>query len=270
MYYEKKLPKMVTTDQRCLIFLHGGGGNGKLWHHQITHFSRQYEVITVDLPGSGRSSKNISPATAVQAIAGVMREFIGSDEVANERITLIGHSFAGTVMSTFLDKPPAGLDSLVFVDSTFISNMEEAKRRSGYARRLLALSKKIMVKEVERWYESMMGWNLVERERKLILEALNQVNTEWLLQVMACSPEYYRQFNPSTLEPQLSITPGIIESDFFAGNRTGTWRNFFKNCYYSYLEGTAHFLFMERPNEFNKSLEYFLKELARTKEKKKG
>lgn len=34
-----------------LVLVHGGGGNTLSWFQQVPHFSRKYQVITVDLRG---------------------------------------------------------------------------------------------------------------------------------------------------------------------------------------------------------------------------
>ena len=40
-----------------LLFIHGLGGSGEDWEHQVAHFTRSYQVITPDLRGHGRSDK---------------------------------------------------------------------------------------------------------------------------------------------------------------------------------------------------------------------
>ncbi|MFW9991503.1 MAG: alpha/beta fold hydrolase [Candidatus Odinarchaeota archaeon] len=261
VHYEKRLPPSGTDFNRCLIFLHGGGGNGKLWHHQTDHFSRQHEVITVDLPGSGSSSKNIDHNMAIMTTAVTLHDLIDR-RVVSKHVTLVGHSYAGSVMDEMLDDLPVSVDSIVFVDSTFIADDEEAKKRRAFASNLLTLPVETMARRIREWYGAMTGRKLPEKEWKLIMDALDQTDPTWLLQVMAATKLTQKRYERPVVDRQWMVTVGIIESDFFAGDNPQSWRNYFQQCYYCHLEGTAHFLFMEQPEEFNQCLERFVKQLV--------
>ena len=41
----------------AIIFIHNGGGFWQIWEKQIDHFSKNYRVIAIDLPGFGNSSE---------------------------------------------------------------------------------------------------------------------------------------------------------------------------------------------------------------------
>jgi 3-oxoadipate enol-lactonase len=57
LYYEE-----IGTGP-SLVFLHGLGSSGLDWEEQVTAFSDQYRVITIDLRGHGRSEKPAGPYT---------------------------------------------------------------------------------------------------------------------------------------------------------------------------------------------------------------
>lgn len=46
IFNNKKSPKA-----QWVVLLHGIGGNSKIWYKQIKHFKRDFNVITIDLPG---------------------------------------------------------------------------------------------------------------------------------------------------------------------------------------------------------------------------
>lgn len=48
----------VAGDGPPIVFVHGLGGTGNVWHAQRTILQKTCKVVTLDLPGSGRSSKN--------------------------------------------------------------------------------------------------------------------------------------------------------------------------------------------------------------------
>ena len=43
-----------------IVFLHGFGGNSKMWSRQIRYFKEKYNLLVVDLPGHGKSTMGIA------------------------------------------------------------------------------------------------------------------------------------------------------------------------------------------------------------------
>ena len=48
------------TGDTTLLFVHGWCINKTYWSAQVKHFDKRYRVVTIDLPGFGRSGKNRS------------------------------------------------------------------------------------------------------------------------------------------------------------------------------------------------------------------
>ena len=55
LYYE------VTGEGQPLLFSHGLGSSARDWELQVGEFSKNYQVITIDLRGHGRSDKPAGP-----------------------------------------------------------------------------------------------------------------------------------------------------------------------------------------------------------------
>ena len=57
LYAEK-----YVKDEKCdwLVFLHGFGGSTKMWKRQIDSFKEKYNLLILDLPGHGKSTKGIA------------------------------------------------------------------------------------------------------------------------------------------------------------------------------------------------------------------
>lgn len=57
LYAEK-----YVKDEKCdwLVFLHGFGGSTKMWKRQIESFKEKYNLLILDLPGHGKSTKGIA------------------------------------------------------------------------------------------------------------------------------------------------------------------------------------------------------------------
>lgn len=93
-----------------LVFIHGLGSNLQAWQKTIAGLRNDYRCIALDLPGYGRSSQNNYPFGmaffADQVVALI-------EELALEKVTLVGHSMGGQVAITLALQKPEYLQRLI-------------------------------------------------------------------------------------------------------------------------------------------------------------
>ncbi|MEO0614773.1 MAG: alpha/beta hydrolase [Pseudomonadota bacterium] len=78
----------------ALVFIHGWSCNSAFWREQVDAFAADYTVVTLDLPGHGKSSGDREPWRVADYGADVATV---ADELGLERVVLIGHSMGGLV-----------------------------------------------------------------------------------------------------------------------------------------------------------------------------
>ena len=96
-----------------LVFLHGLLGSGMNWSTIAKHFLEDFHVLTFDQRGHGRS---FHPPTgyAPEDYAEDLRRIL--DELAWERVFLVGHSMGGRNAVRFTDFYPQRVEKLVIED----------------------------------------------------------------------------------------------------------------------------------------------------------
>ncbi len=97
-----------------VVFLHGLGGDRRVWLYQIPEFCGRFSTITVDLRGHGRSSApagNWSIADMAQDVVRLLRK------LGVERAHLVGVSLGGMVAQQFALDYPYATASLVLGDT---------------------------------------------------------------------------------------------------------------------------------------------------------
>jgi pimeloyl-ACP methyl ester carboxylesterase len=101
------------TGQVALVFIHGLGGDSKLFHKQLRHFSDRYRVVAVDLPGHGRSDWNALPSQDdnVFSLLEVIRHEALSD------LVLLGHSMGGGVCFDLYSRMPGKIRAMVLIST---------------------------------------------------------------------------------------------------------------------------------------------------------
>lgn len=78
-----------------LVFVHGWMCDQSYWRHQVAAFKDRYRIVTVDLPGHGKSSSERQEWT-LEAYGADVAAVV--DHLDLEKVVLVGHSMGGAVI----------------------------------------------------------------------------------------------------------------------------------------------------------------------------
>jgi pimeloyl-ACP methyl ester carboxylesterase len=93
-----------------LVLVHGGGFSGSCWDELEPLLTGT--VIAVDLPGRGRTPKDLGSVTISDFVGSVTSEIVARDLTD---VTLVGHSMAGVTLPGVAERIPDRISHLVFV-----------------------------------------------------------------------------------------------------------------------------------------------------------
>ncbi|WP_185882845.1 alpha/beta fold hydrolase [Blattabacterium cuenoti] len=136
-----------------IIFLHGFMGSSKIWNDVFRIFSDQYKILSIDLPGHGKS-KPISSKEQVYSmeyIANMVKQVIEKENI--KKIILIGHSMGGYISLALAEKNPNIFLGLCLLHSTSKPDTYEKKKKRKQS---IQLAKKnypfFISKSVNTWF----------------------------------------------------------------------------------------------------------------------
>ncbi len=93
-----------------LLFLHGWGVDKRIWRQQAKFFSQYYRVMTIDLPGHGKSTwRKISLELIVRDLKAIL------ETLQFQEVSIIGSSLGGLVALKLYEIFPDGIKRLIFV-----------------------------------------------------------------------------------------------------------------------------------------------------------
>jgi pimeloyl-ACP methyl ester carboxylesterase len=98
----------------AVILLHGLGGFGESWRHNIPALARRAQVFALDLPGYGRSTKPPGPYD-LGFFARVVHGFLAAMGLGHA--SLVGHSLGGAVAVTCALTHPSRIERLCLISS---------------------------------------------------------------------------------------------------------------------------------------------------------
>src|SRR5690606_178980 len=113
-----------------MVLLHGFLESSTIWDAIKNEFKNNYRIITIDLPGHGKTGC-LGYVHSMEAMAEAVQAVV--DHLKVGKFTIIGHSMGGYVSMAFAEKKPGSLEGLVLMNSTAKADTEEKKKNRDRA-----------------------------------------------------------------------------------------------------------------------------------------
>ncbi|WP_185881812.1 alpha/beta fold hydrolase [Blattabacterium cuenoti] len=112
-----------------MVFLHGFMESLEIWNYIYDIFSKKYKVLSIDLPGHGKSfleAKNFSTTTTtMEEVADTIKFILQKENI--EKAVFIGHSMGGYIALALAEEYPEIFLGLCLLHSTAESDTKEKK-----------------------------------------------------------------------------------------------------------------------------------------------
>jgi pimeloyl-ACP methyl ester carboxylesterase len=236
----------VQGSGKTIIFVHGWTCDESGWAAQVAAFDHDYRVITLDLPGHGKSDApadgKFSMALFARAIEAVRAE-VGADKVV-----LVGHSMGAPVIRQYALDYPQHVAGLVAVDGPL--DVRSLANFPGAAEPMTLATRTALI-------EGMFGPGATPAMRAEIKG------------IMLGTPEATANgAGLAMFDPAIQSNTPITAPAFtvYASKPTfapGDAKDLLPNWNWIQFKDTGHFVMMERPAEFNAALKTFLEQRAR-------
>jgi pimeloyl-ACP methyl ester carboxylesterase len=247
----------ISGSGPAVVLLHGVGLNRSIWAAQAKALGSDFQVISYDLLGHGRSAAaaaNAPLADWVSQLAEVVRD------LALEKFALVGFSFGGLIAQAYAVQHSRVIDKLVLMSTVY--DRSEAER-AGVLARLATVRREgpqaTIPAALSRWFSP--DFSKANPEVMTHYESLLRGNDAVsFLSAYACFAEADRdlvgalaEFNRPTL---------VVTGELDTGSTPDMARKLAEmipgaEC--SIIAGGRHMMLVEKPNEVNSVLEGFLK-----------
>lgn len=109
----------------CIVLLHGFTETSKMWTRFARELSKSFRVVTIDLPGFGKS-ECVADVHTMDLFADVVFQVLRKCGI--RRCMMAGHSMGGFVTLAFAKKHPEMLKGISLFHSHPYADSEETKR----------------------------------------------------------------------------------------------------------------------------------------------
>jgi sigma-B regulation protein RsbQ len=230
---------------KAIVFVHGWTCDETSWRYQVPFFEKNYRVITLDLPGHGKSGSPASGSLTMELFAKSIEAVRLEAKVG--KIVLVGHSMGTPVIREYARLYPSHVAALVPVDGVLhlsgspnAPNPDRMKGPDGLKNR------EVMIR-------GMFGESATPALEEQILKMMLGASETTAYQAMAATFAA-----PNWIEETFSVPALGIYADHSAADDPQYFKKTFPNGSTVEVPGTGHFVMMEKPAQFNKLLADFL------------
>jgi pimeloyl-ACP methyl ester carboxylesterase len=240
---------------RTIVLVHGWTCDDTSWAGQVPALSKQYRVVTLDLPGHGRSGSPKDGTFSMDLFARAVEAVRAEQRV--DKVVLVGHSMGTPVIRQYARLYPQHVAALVIVDGVVIAPPQQGGR--GIAPPIIPAQ--IMSPEGLKLRESMIRSMFTPKTPA-------DVQARVLKMMLGAPPAtaagaMTATFDTSTWTDDVMTMPvyGIYAEKSALLGDPAYLKKLFPKVEYVEMPGTGHFVMMEQPEEFNRLLTAFLNKI---------
>jgi pimeloyl-ACP methyl ester carboxylesterase len=239
----------LTTGQgtNAIVFIHGWACNAGFWREQMPTFERKARLVLIDLPGHGDSDKpevDYTMSYFADAVIAVMRD------AKVERATLVGHSMGTPVICKVYAKAPERVAALVAVDGF----LRRPKMSDEQAENMAAPYRKPEYREP---VKQMVGFMFPNAGTEALRDRVTEEMLKTPQHVMATAmAEMFNLKQPSwdLAKVEVPVMSINAKSPMWTVNYEKYVHSLSPKTDYRLIEGTGHFVMLEKSSEFNTTL----------------
>jgi sigma-B regulation protein RsbQ len=238
---------ITGSGSQTVILVHGWTCDSTSWDFQVPELSKKYRVITLDLPGHGKSGSPQDGKFSMELFARAI-EAVRSEAKA-EKAVLVGHSMGTPVIINYARLYPRHVAALVFVDGVVTMSFKPPMD-TRFADQFAGPDG---LKNREAMIRNMFSAATTPEVQKHILSMMLSAPAATAIGAMKA------MFDPAAWKDDVFARPAL---GLYPSPSRNADREYMK-VHYPNLElreitGVGHFLMMEKPEEFNRILLQFL------------
>lgn len=244
--------QITGSADTTLFFVHGSNINQTYWKDQVNYFSSQYKIVTLDLPGHGKSGterKQWSVKDFAEDVITVIKE------LDLQNVILIGHSLGADINLIAATSNPDKIIGFIVIDEfkgaatplpqefreQLISVQQNLK--NDFANTNEQFARTALVTD-------QTPIEITNRVVKDYRNAYQPMAIELMAEIIKL-PEIEKK-----LLPQLQLKLFLINTDYIPTNEAPLKKYAVSGYEVLQIKGTCHYPMLENANQLNEVLEY--------------
>lgn len=259
--------KNELTNKTPILFLHGFTGNLKDWEFVKGNLDKKFTPIFIDLIGHGNSSapRKIEKYNSDNQIELIRKLLIALNL---KKVILVGYSMGGRLALSFTAKYPSKVNSLVLISTAF--GFENKSEREERIKSDKVLSKQVKNSTIEEFIKYWINIPLFKSYKKLSKNKIETLAKDKIKRnrkvgmqnsLLGFSTGLMKNYFPKLgkIKTKTLLVCGELDKKFIGINKKAV--KLLPNAKLKIVRDTGHNLPFQKPKEFLKLLELFLKNI---------
>ncbi|QHS23103.1 2-succinyl-6-hydroxy-2,4-cyclohexadiene-1-carboxylate synthase [Virgibacillus sp. MSP4-1] len=243
-----------------LVLFHGFTGSTKTWTPFISQWSRNFQVINLDLPGHGKTI--VQEPFSMESVSADLNQILKKLDL--RKVHLLGYSMGGRTALSFARLYPESINTLILESaSPGLKTQEEQEERQN---RDEQLAKKVETEGLDAFVEYWSAIPLFETQKSLPKQVQNQLKQERLshkpeglaasLRYMGTGtqPSWWKELHE--IYTRTLLLTGDLDKKFTSINKDMQER--LSNAQHQIIKDAGHTIHVERPRIFGKIVSDFI------------
>lgn len=228
-----------------IVMVHGLAGDSRFFHNQMKYFSSCYRVISIDLPGHGRSAEY--PDLSLESYSSAIDDIIKHENP--DKYILLGHSMGGCICLEHYMKNRDRILSMILVSTAAVLPVDSSliiNARNNFSD----------------FFDGFLGMIFSKKAGIFILAAKTAI-TENEQNVIINDLEICSRMNYEAILPGIDIPVLILANTndrMVPCELTEKMHRQIRNSMFLTFEENGHISFFESHEKFNAAVEQFLNE----------
>ncbi|MEK4708288.1 alpha/beta fold hydrolase [Bacillus sp. FSL R10-2780] len=249
IYKNQKVYYNIEGSGPVILFLHGLGGNSNNWLYQRQYFKGNWTVISLDLPGHGKSE---GLEISFKEYSNVLYELCNYLKL--QKVVICGLSKGARVGIDFAIHYPSFVTSLIVVNAFPYLEPEDRQER-------LKIYDLLSVNDNGKaWADTLLSAMGVEDNDAIVRgfhQSLQTINPMHIQRLFAELVDYDQRPYLSNIACPALIIRG--ENDYFVPEKyVREFEKHLRNVTFVELKDSGHLPYLEQPTSFNVTVETFL------------
>jgi len=248
--------EIYGSGEPTLVFVHGWSCDARYWRAQLPYFAKNHRVVMLDLAGHGHSGTSRSQYT-MRAFGEDVRAV--TEATGSRRVILIGHSMGGSVIAEAARIMPSRVIGLIGIDT--LEDIEYPMTREELKKMIAPLVKDFRTGS-RQFVDEMISPKTDPKLREWILSDMSAAPPAVALSAMNNMMSQYISGEAAKIFDEIRVPVITVNGDMWPVNYEANRRHML-SFDAIVLKGADHFLMLNRPEQFNRTLEKAISEILR-------
>jgi pimeloyl-ACP methyl ester carboxylesterase len=235
-----------------VIFIHSFGGSTEHWRYQLQHLRSHRRAIAFDLRGHGLSDPPANDDYEILSLSGDIAAV--ADHFKIRRFVLVGHSMGGSAAVAYTNAHPDRVAGLLLTGTPG----KTPEELSGQV--IESLESDAYEKVMEDYMKKLLA-NATPAVEKMERGGMNKISKEASLNIIKAAFKY------DPIPALRSYKGPVLIVGAIGEKQPNSLSMQLPEIPHKIVEGTSHWIQMDKPEAFNEILDAFLEKVESTKVK---